>query len=64
MRSPDRIIAEVTHILGQHRRIRIIYITIVDPHTMEPMREVVPGRSLLLLAAWLDEVRLIDNIEL
>jgi pantoate--beta-alanine ligase len=64
VRSPDRIIAEVTHILGQHRRIRIIYITIVDPRTMDPMREVVPGRSLLLLAAWLDEVRLIDNIEL
>jgi pantoate--beta-alanine ligase len=64
VRSPDRIIAEVTHILGQHRRIRIIYITIVDPRTMEPQREIVPGRSLLLLAVWLDEVRLIDNTEL
>jgi pantoate--beta-alanine ligase len=64
VRSPDRVIAEVTHILGQHRRIRIIYIAIVDPKTMEPMREIVPGRSLLMLAVWLDEVRLIDNIEL
>ncbi|MEN9662384.1 MAG: hypothetical protein RL324_1333 [Verrucomicrobiota bacterium] len=64
VRSPDRVIAEVTHILGQHRRIRIIYITIVDPNTMEPLREIVPGRSLLMLAVWLDEVRLIDNVEL
>lgn len=64
VRSPDRVIAEVTHILGEHRRIRIIYIAIVDPRTMEPMREIVPDRSLLMLAVWLDDVRLIDNIEL
>jgi len=62
--SPDRIIAEVTHLLAEHRRVRIIYIAIVDPATMEPQREVVPGGSLLALAAWVDEVRLIDNTPL
>jgi pantoate--beta-alanine ligase len=31
---------------------------------METLREVVPGRSLLAIAAWIDEVRLIDNVEL
>jgi pantoate--beta-alanine ligase len=61
VRSPDRVIAEVTHILGERRRVRVIYIVIVDPNTMEPMREVVPGRSLLAFAAWVDEVRFIDN---
>lgn len=61
VRSPDRIIAEATHIISQHRRVRIIYVSIVDHVTMEPMREVVPGQSMLAIAAWVDEVRTIDN---
>lgn len=60
----DRLVAEATHILAQHRRVRVIYVSLVDRLTMEPMREVVSGRSLLAIAAWLDEVRLIDNIVL
>jgi pantoate--beta-alanine ligase len=62
VRSPDRVIAEVTHLLGSRNRVRVIYITIVDSATMEPMREIVPGRSLLAVAVWIDEVRLIDNV--
>ncbi|MBK9991980.1 MAG: pantoate--beta-alanine ligase [Verrucomicrobia bacterium] len=58
----DRLIAEATHILGEKRRVRIIYISVVDRTTMEAMREVVPGQSLLAIAAWVDEVRLIDNV--
>jgi pantoate--beta-alanine ligase len=64
VRSPDRLIAEATHLLGERRRVRVIYVATVDPVTMEPMREVVPGRTLLTIAAWIDEVRLIDNIVL
>ncbi len=64
VRSTDRLVAEATHILGQHRRIRIIYVAIVDSATMEPVREVIPGRTMLAIAAWVDEVRLIDNIVL
>jgi pantoate--beta-alanine ligase len=60
--SPDRIIAEATHILGERRRIRVIYISIVDPNTMEPIREVHTGKSMLSIAVWIDEVRLIDNV--
>ena len=63
-RRADRLVAEVTHILAQKRRIRLIYAAVVDRHTMEPMREADPGRSLLAIAAWVDEVRLIDNIVL
>ena len=62
VRSPDRIVAEATHILGQRRRIRVIYISIVDPVTMDPVRDVVPGKCMLAIAAWIDEVRLIDNV--
>lgn len=61
VRSPDRIVAEATHILGDRRRLRIIYICVIDRETMEPMREVISGRSMLAIAAWVDEVRVIDN---
>jgi pantoate--beta-alanine ligase len=61
VRSTDRLVAEVTHIIGRNNRVRIIYASIVDPVTMETMREVVPGSTLLCIAAWVDEVRLTDN---
>lgn len=61
VRSPDRIIAEVTHLLGERRMVRVIYVSMVDPHTMEPLREVVPGRTLLAIAAWVESIRVIDN---
>jgi pantoate--beta-alanine ligase len=61
VRSTDRLVAEVTHILGHHNRVRIIYASIVDPITMEAVREIVPGKTLFCIAAWVDEVRLTDN---
>lgn len=64
VRNPDRLIAEATHVMSQHRRIRIIYVCIADSTTMETMREVIPGRSMMAIAAWVDEIRLIDNLVL
>ena len=61
-RNLDRILAEVTHTLSSSRRIRVIYVNFVDRETLEPLRELVEGRSLLAVAVWVDEVRLIDNI--
>lgn len=60
--SVDRIKAEVSHLLGQSRRIRIIYVEVVDKDTMKPEREVKPGQSLLTAAIWLEQTRLIDNM--
>jgi pantoate--beta-alanine ligase len=60
-RRVDRLVAEATHLLAQHRRVRVIYAAVVDRDTMEAVREAQPGQSLLALAAWVDEVRLIDN---
>jgi len=57
----DRLVAEATHLLGEHRRIRIIYASVVDRCTMEPIRDVIPGKAIMAIAAWVDEVRLIDN---
>ncbi len=61
VRSADRIVAEVTHILAAKRRLRVIYIAVVNRDSMEALREVVPGQSLLAIAFWVDEVRLTDN---
>ncbi|QYM79840.1 pantoate--beta-alanine ligase [Horticoccus luteus] len=63
VRSPDRVVAEATHILSQHRRVRVIYVAIVDQVTMEAARgEIIPGRSVLTIAVWIDEIRFIDNV--
>lgn len=63
-RSVDRIVAEVTHHLSMSRRIRVIYVQVVDRVTMVPAREILPGQQQLCIAAWSDQTRLIDNIEL
>ena len=62
IRNPDRITAEVIYLLSRRRRIRMIYVAIVDIETMAPVREVVPGETLIATAVWVDEVRMIDNI--
>jgi pantoate--beta-alanine ligase len=64
VRSTDRIIAEATHLLGERRQIRVIYVSMVDAITMEPVRELIPGRTLFAIAVWVNEVRLIDNVVL
>ena len=63
-KSVDRIVAEVTHHLLLSRRIRVIYVQVVDRDTMEPAREILPGKQLLCVAAWAEQTRLIDNIKL
>lgn len=62
--SVDRIIAEVTHTLARSRRIRVIYAEVVDRRYMQKMREVVPGESLIAVACWVDQTRLIDNLKI
>ncbi len=61
-RNADRVRAELVHVLSKGRRVRVIYADVVDRETMEPLRsEIVPGSALLVVAAWVDSVRLIDN---
>jgi pantoate--beta-alanine ligase len=62
IRSVDRVVAEVTHHLTQARRIRVIYVELVDRTTLQAAREIKPGQQVLVLATWLEQVRLIDNI--
>lgn len=62
-RRVDRVVAEMTHMISQVRRFRIIYVTISDRETMEPLRggELEVGKAIIAVAVWVDEVRLIDN---
>lgn len=64
VKSADRLVAEVTHLIAEKRRLRVIYISIVDSHSMEQLREIIPGQCLLAISYWVDEVRLTDNMPL
>lgn len=64
VKSADRLVAEVTHLIAEKRRLRVIYISIVDSHTMEQLREITPGQCLLAISYWVDEIRLTDNMPL
>jgi pantoate--beta-alanine ligase len=64
VKSADRLVAEATHIIAQKRRLRVIYISVVDPRTMEQIREVAAGDCLMAISYWVDEVRLTDNMPL
>lgn len=64
VKSTDRVVAEATHIITAKRRLRVIYIAVVDRRTMEPMREITPGQCLMAVSYWVDEVRLTDNTPL
>jgi len=64
VRNAERVKAEVMSVLTKNSVIRVNYVEIVDRSTMRPEREVQPGHSLIVVAAWLNEVRLIDNLAL
>jgi pantoate--beta-alanine ligase len=64
VKSCDRLVAEATHIVGQKRRLRVVYISVVDRRTMEQLREVAPGECLMAISYWVDEVRMTDNMPL
>jgi len=61
-RSVDRVVAEIIHILSLSRRVRVIYVKVVDRETMQPAREIIPGTQVITVAVWVEQTRLIDNI--
>jgi pantoate--beta-alanine ligase len=62
IKSTDRIIAEIIHMLSQKRRIRIIYVQVVDRESMQAAKTVLQNQTIACVAVWVDDVRLIDNI--
>jgi len=57
-------LAKTIELIAAKRRLRVIYISVVDRQTMEQLREVVPGQCLMAISYWVDEVRLTDNMSL
>jgi pantoate--beta-alanine ligase len=59
--NADRLRATVAESLNRVPGLRLDYIEIVDPDTLEPVTSTVAG-ALVALAAWVGETRLIDNL--
>jgi pantoate--beta-alanine ligase len=56
--------AEVRTMLQNEPLLRIDYVAIVHPHTLQPVGEVGPEGAVICLAVWIGQTRLIDNIRL
>ncbi len=62
IRNVDRVKAELMTILRTGSLIRVNYVEVVDRETMDLEKEIQIGRSMLVIAAWVDNIRLVDNI--
>jgi pantoate--beta-alanine ligase len=56
-----KVLDEMRNVVENERNVRLQYLEAVDAETLLPVEEIKPG-TLLALAAYLDNVRLIDNI--
>ena len=61
VRNVDRVKAEVMTVLREGSLLRVNYAEVVNRETMGLENEIELGRSMLVVAAWVDSIRLIDN---
>jgi pantoate--beta-alanine ligase len=59
--APDEVKRAALAILDREPRIRVEYLEVVDPETMQPLARIA-GDALVAAAIWLGDVRLIDNV--
>ena len=64
IRNVDRVKAELMTVLRTGSMTRINYTEVVDRENMKPEKEIELGRSMLVIAVWVDNIRLIDNMSL
>ena len=64
VRNVDRVKAELINVLRNGSSLRVNYAEVVDSETMKPDNEIELGRSMLVVAVWVDSIRLIDNMPL
>ena len=62
VRNVDRVKAELMTVLRSGSFVRINYAEVVDRENMKAEKEIELGRSMLVIAVWVDNIRLIDNI--
>jgi len=61
VRDPQKVIRKMRTLIAQEPAVRLDYITLVHPETLEELK-VIRGRVLIALAAYLGKARLIDNL--
>ena len=59
--DPEKVLNEIKKVISDERKVKLQYLEAVDGETLEPLAKLRPG-AMLALAAYLDNVRLIDNI--
>jgi pantoate--beta-alanine ligase len=59
--SSEKVLSEIKKVIADERKVKIQYLEAVNAENLEPASEIKPG-TLIALAAYLDNVRLIDNI--
>jgi pantoate--beta-alanine ligase len=57
----EKIKDEILTILKQGELIRVDYIEILDRENLESISNIIPNHSVLVLAVWVEKIRLIDN---
>lgn len=59
--GPDEVMARIRKIIGEEPVVRIEYLNVVDPETLRDVKSI-DGKALIAIAAYLGDIRLIDNI--
>jgi pantoate--beta-alanine ligase len=60
--GPDAVRAAARAVLVAQPRVRVDYLVLADPQSLDDVAEGYQGEALLLLAAWVGTTRLIDNV--
>ena len=63
-RKVDRVKEEIMRILQLGNSVRVDYAEVVNRNTMEIEEGIISEESLLVVAVWVDSIRLIDNMDL
>ena len=57
----EKVLGEIKKVIADERKVKLQYLDAVNVESLEPVGEIKPG-TMIALAAYLDNVRLIDNI--
>jgi pantoate--beta-alanine ligase len=58
----EKVLDEIKNVIREVRSVKLQYLEAVHSESLAPLRTIEPGKTLIALAAYLDNVRLIDNI--